>query len=176
MTFHRADDGTTTMSADTDVRVQPVPFITYRYSYRGREVWKDGRLQRFDSTCNDDNKRYTVAAVAENETLRVRVNNQEKIVRGDIWLTSYWNKPDAKLHDQTIQLIDADNGRDLSAQVLYVGVEQRTVAGQMLPVHHYRLTGKVNVDLWYDGSNRLVRQEFIEQGHRTLIELARVRR
>lgn len=176
MTFHRTDDGTITMSADTDVRVQPLPFVTYRYSYRGREVWKDGRLVKFESVCNDDNKRFAVAAVAEKENLRLRVNDQERLVRGDVWLTSYWNKPDARHHNQTIPLVDADTGRDMTAQVLYVGVEQLPVAGQVLPVHHYRLTGKVNVDLWYDGSNRLVRQNFVEQGHRTLIELVRVRR
>lgn len=176
MTFQRQEDGTTIMSADTDVRVQIVPFFTYKYSYRGREVWKDGRLQRFDSTCTDDNKRYTVAAIAENDNLRLKVNDQERNVRGDVWLTSYWKKPDARLHNQTVPIIDADNGRDLSAQIVYVGVEERNVAGQMLQVHHYRLTGKVSADLWYDGADRLVRQDFVEQGHRTLIEMVRLRR
>ena len=56
--------------------------------------------------------------------------------------------------------------------MIHVGVEQPSVAGQMQQVQHYRLTGKVNVDLWYDGHNRLVRQEFEEQKHRTLIELS----
>jgi hypothetical protein len=43
-------------------------------------------------------------------------------------------------------------------------------------LNHYRLTGKMNIDLWYDGSERLVRQEWLEQGHKTVVELIRVRR
>jgi hypothetical protein len=50
------------------------------------------------------------------------------------------------------------------------------VAGQVQNVNHYRLSGKVAVDVWYDGSERLVRQEWVEEGHRTVLELARVRR
>ena len=48
--------------------------------------------------------------------------------------------------------------------------------GPEIPLNHYRITGKVNVDLWYDGSERLVRQEWIEQGHKTIVELRGVRR
>jgi hypothetical protein len=45
----------------------------------------------------------------------------------------------------------------------------------MNQMNHYKLTGKVNVDLWYDGSDRLVRQEWVESGHKTVLELVRVR-
>src|ERR1700692_1039401 len=45
MTFNRQDDGTITMSCDTDVQVRFL-LITYKYSYRGREVWKNGRVQQ----------------------------------------------------------------------------------------------------------------------------------
>ncbi len=93
MNFHRQEDGTTTVSVETDVKIT-IAIITYKYSYRGREVWKDGRLQRFESTCNDNGKRFTVVAVAEGDHVKVRVNHQEKMVPADIWLTSYWNKPD----------------------------------------------------------------------------------
>lgn len=32
------------------------------------------------------------------------------------------------------------------------------------------------MDLWYDDAQRLVREEWVEQGHRTVVELTRVRR
>src|SRR5262249_29514009 len=54
MTIQRQDDGTTTVSCETDVRVTVALVKKYRYTYRGPEVWKDGRLQRLDSTCDDD--------------------------------------------------------------------------------------------------------------------------
>ena len=176
MTIARADDGTTTVAADTEVKVKVLGLNAYSYIYRGRETWKGGRLQKFESTCNDDGKRFVVSAVAESEGIRIRVNNQERMVRSDIWLTSYWSRPHKKMLDQTIPIVDADTGRDLEAKVTFIGQEQVNLAGQVQNVLHYKLVGKMNVDLWYDGADRLVRQEWVEEGHKTLLELARLRR
>jgi hypothetical protein len=176
MTIARADDSTTTVAADTEVKVTVLGLAAYKYSYRGQETWKGGKLQKFESTCNDDGKRFVVRAVAEAEGIRVKVNNQERMVSSDVWLTSYWSRPDKKVLDQTIPIVDADTGRDLEAKVTYVGQEQLNLAGQALTVMHYKLVGKVNVDLWYDASDRLVRQEWVEDGHKTLLELNKLRK
>jgi len=173
MTIHRQEDGTTTVSCDTSIKVT-VLLITYRYWYRGREVWKDGRLQRLDSECNDDGKKFKVAAIADGDKLRIRANNQERQARADVWLTSYWTVADVKSRKDTIPLIDADTGRDLDCKVQYVGAKQLSVAGQVRDVNHYKLTGKVQVDLWYDATERLLRQEWIEDGHRTVLELSQI--
>ena len=60
--------------------------------------------------------------------------------------------------------------------VTYVGQEQRTVAGQAMPLQHFRLQTKSVIDLWYDASGRLIHQEWTEEGHRTALELQRLRR
>jgi hypothetical protein len=176
MVIARADDGTTTVASDTEVRVTVLGLNAYKYSYRGKETWKDGKLVKFESTCNDDGKRYVVTAAAEADGVRVTVNNQERMVKSNVWLTTYWAKPDNKVINQTIPLVDADNGRDLEAKVTFVGQEQLKIAGQAQNVMHYKLTGKVNVDLWYDAADRLVRQEWVEDGHKTLVELIKLRK
>jgi hypothetical protein len=176
MVIARADDGTTTVASDTEVRVTVLGLNAYKYSYRGKETWKDGKLVKFESTCNDDGKRYVVTAAAEAEGVRVKVNNQERMVKSNVWLTTYWAKPDNKVINQTIPLVDADNGRDLEAKVTFVGQEQMNIAGQAQNVMHYKLTGKVNVDLWYDAADRLVRQEWVEDGHKMLVELTKLRK
>jgi hypothetical protein len=175
MTIHRQDNGLIEMRCDTDIKVH-IGLTTYKFIYRGREVWKDHRLVRLDSNTDDNGKRYIVSAVAEAEGLRVKVNNVEKLAKSDVWLTSYWSLPDPKIRGNTLAILDADNGRDLDGKLQYVATEKRRVAGQEVPLNHYRLTGKVNVELWYDGSDRLVRQEWSEQGHKTTLELVRIRR
>jgi hypothetical protein len=175
MTIHRQDDGTTQMTCDTDV-VVPILFTRYVYSYRGREVWKDGRVQRFDSRCDDNGRAYQISAAAEEGGLRVRVNGQDKVVPAHVWLTSYWTLPDPKLRNQVVPLLDADTGKDLECRIQDVGAVQIPVAGRLQNVRRYRLTGRVQVDVWYDDAERLVRQEWIEDGHRTALELVRVRR
>jgi Domain of unknown function (DUF6134) len=174
MTINRQDDGATSVSCDTDVRVGA--FITlYRYSYRGMEQWKDGVLQRFESKSNDNGKKYTVTAAKAEDGLHVRVNDVEHIAPAEVCLTSYWMQPDAKLANQNMPILDADTGRDLQAKVEFVGPEKYGAEGQT--VQHVRLSGKgVAMDLWFDDAKRLVRQEWTEDGHRTLVDLNRVRR
>jgi hypothetical protein len=176
MTIHRHDNGTIQVRCDTDINVSFV-VGSYKYIYRGHETWKDQRLQRLDSTTDDNGKRYFVTATAEPGGVRVRVNNVERMARPEVWLTSYWCLPDPKLRGGEIPLIDADTGKDLKGKLEFVRSEKRVVAGQNVVLNHYRLTGSITVDLWYDGSERLVRQEWLEQGrHKTTLELTRVRR
>jgi hypothetical protein len=178
ITVHKQEDGSVVVNSNTDVVVR-ILLIEYRYKFRGREVWKDGRLTQLDSTCNDDGKAFVVSAAAEGNSVRLKVTAQsrteEHLVRGDVWLTSFWAEPEKRVN-QEVPIIDVDTGKELSGRLNYVGIEQRQLAGQTVNLSHYRLTGKVERELWYDGAKRLVRQEWIEDGHRTLVELTRLRR
>jgi hypothetical protein len=176
MTIHRKDKGLVEMRCDTDIKVSTLLF-TYKYSYRGQETWKDNRLVKFESNTDDNGTRYNVSAVAEAAGVRVTVNNASaRMVKPEVWLSSYWSLPDPKIRNQVLPIIDADNGKDLDSRLSFVATERRSVAGQVVALNHYRLVGKATVDLWYDGADRLVRQEWVEQGHRTILELNRVRK
>ncbi len=176
MTITRGDDGTWSMSGQADVRITRFGVPVYKYSYQGTEVWKDGQLRRLDSACNDDGKRYTVNAVAEGDSLRVKVNGRERASRTDVWVTTYWRLPDAKQRNQAVTLLDADTGREISGRLQHVGASQINVSGQVQDCAHYRVTGGVQVDLWYDSHERLVRQEWEEDRHKTVLELVGIRR
>jgi hypothetical protein len=174
MIFETGDDGVIVVRCDTAIKVKIGPFKAYGYKYRGQETWKGGRLQRFESSCDDDGTQYAVSAAADGDGLRVRVNGVERDARADVWLTSYWKQPDGKLIDKPVPLLDADTGRDLTARVQLIGTQNLAVAGDVQATRHFRLTGDVTVDLWYDGAGRLVRQEWMEGIHRTRLELKAV--
>jgi hypothetical protein len=175
MTITRQDDGTVAMIGQADVRISY--FIkTFTYTYRGTEIWKDGRLLRLDSSTNDDGKRYALSAVSDGQAVRVKVNGVEHATRPDVWVTTYWRLADAKFRNQAVPLLDADTGKDINATLQYVGTSPVNVGGQMQTCAHYRLTGGVQVDVWYDAQEHLVRQTAIEEGHRTALELRQIRR
>jgi len=176
MTISRQDDGAVTMTGQADIQFTVYVIKKYSYSYRGTEVWKGGRCLRLDSSCNDDGKKYAVNAVADGATLRVRVNGQERITRGEVWVTSYWCLPSMDQRNRAVPLLDADTGRDLTATLQYVGPAKVTVGGSAVDVAHWRFTGGAQVELYYDGQERLVRQEFVEDGYRTVLELSRIRK
>ena len=79
MNITKAEDGTITTTIDTELQVNAYLVFTYRYSFHGKEVWKDGALQKIESSTNDNGTRYAMLAVKEGPGMRVRVNNKEKI-------------------------------------------------------------------------------------------------
>ncbi len=176
MTITRGDDGTCTMSGQADVRLTRLGITVYRYSYNGTEVWKGGRLVKFNSQSNDDGKPFTVAAWAEGDRLRVRANGQEQVARGDAWVTTYWQLPARDLRNGAVPLIEADNGQILNGRMQYLGSEQLTVGGRVQNCTHYRASGPNLTELWFDAQERLVKREWTEDGHRVVIELVRVRK
>jgi hypothetical protein len=174
MTIQRQDDGTTTVSCDTNVRVK-VLIKTYTYTCRTQETWKEGRLQQLAGQCNDDGKQFQVSAVAQADGIHVRVNGREHVAKAEAWVSSYWTLPDAKLREGVISVLDADNGRDMQGRLQFIGTAQITVAGQPQNVQHYRFNGPNRIELYYDAAQRLVRQDWVEEGHPTALELARIR-
>jgi hypothetical protein len=177
MSITERDDGSQTMSANANVRVKYLGGLkVYRYSYRGTEVWKDGRLVNFSCSGSDDGKDFIVSAMPEGNGLRLRANNQVRIVRPDIWLTTYWHLADSRFRNKGVPLVDADTGQDLNAQLQYVEARQMKVAGEVQNCSHYRVTGDTQAELWYDSQERLIRLTSWSDGHRYELVLSRIRR
>ncbi len=176
MKIDRRGDGTVQVTGTAGVTVKKL-FYTYTYSYSGTETWKANRLLRLESKCTDDGKQFAVTATAEGPKLRVKVNGQDRISRPDVWTTTYWRLPETRFRNGPVPLLDCDTGKPIDARMQYVGISQVTVAGQAINCPHYHLTGpKVDVELWYDSHNRLVREVTIEDGHKTLIYLTKIQR
>jgi hypothetical protein len=180
MTIERRDDGTVSMAAQASIQVKKLGITVYRYTYAGTEVWKDGKERRLlgmTSSCDDNGKRYEVNVTTDANGLRVRVNGQERLVRADSWTMTYWKLPDARFHNQAVPLLDADTGKEFQGRLDYVGTEQLSVAGQVQTCYHFRVSGgPYPVEVWFDAQHRLVRQDFTEEGHRTILQFVTVRR
>src|SRR5438045_2304411 len=80
-------------------------------------------------------------------------------------------RPAAELRERTLSWLDATAGRALAGRLQRVGPARLIVSGQTIDCTHYRVTGQAQADLWYDARDRLVRQETLEDGHRTVLVL-----
>jgi hypothetical protein len=165
------------MAGKAGIKITKLGFTVFSYSYAGTETYKDGRLITFKSNTNDNGKLYAVVAEAKGNDLQVKANQQERTTRGDVWPTSYWKLPPARYRNGDVPLLDADTGRDINGKLQYIDTEQKNVAGKMQQCTHYRLTGGPSaIDLWYDAQERLVYQDYLEDGHRTILEVTSIRR
>jgi hypothetical protein len=174
MTIGDEKDGVVKMTGQAEIKVTVFGVTAYRYSYGGSELWKDGRLVSFASRCNDDGKKLEVSAVFDGKELRIKANDKDSKASADSWTTSYWRLPDAKLRKGDLSVMDADTGRTMTATLKLVANEKLKIAGNEVTCAHYRLSGGAKADLWYDAQERLVRQEWLEDGHKTMLNLSRI--
>jgi hypothetical protein len=176
VTTTRQEDGTETLVAQSDVRVTILGVPVYTYSYSGQEVWKGGRLQHFESTGKEKSKPFVIKAVLAGDLLHVTSNNTTHTVPADVWVTSCLKLPEPARQNGPIPMLGCDTGLVLSGQIQFVGQEQVSVAGQQQVCTHYRVTkNAIPYEVWYDGQERMVRQEWVSDGHRSVIELSQIR-
>ena len=166
-------DGTETMKADSEVTLNYV-IIKYRMTTKGSEIWKDGQLQRMANEADFNGDKYVVQALATEDALEYRVNGKKGKASADIWVSSYWREPESKKVGRSLRLFDADKGHEMKAKLNKVGTEKLHIGQQRVPATHYALRGDVHVDLWYDESGRLMRQEDVDSGHKSLMEMSRI--
>ncbi len=174
MTISKQADGSIVQAGQADVMVQ-VLLKKFVYSCRGQETWKDGKLIRLEATTNDDGKRYQVRVEPLSSELRVTVNGKTHSAPSVASSTSHWHLP-ADRRQGDISRIDTDNGRVLAGKIFHVGRENVMASGQSIAADHYRITGAAGAELWFDGTDRLVRQETVEEGHKVVLELVKFAR
>jgi hypothetical protein len=174
MTINHQDDGAVSLSTQSDVRVTLLAIPVYTYNYRAVEIWKNGRLQHFESNGKEKGKEFSVRADAAGANLHVVANGQEHSAPADVWTTSCWCLPAPGFRNNNVTLLGCDNGNVKVSQLQYIGTDQVKVAGQMQGCAHYRVTKDAPHDLWYDAQERLVRDEWLSDGHRTVLELTGV--
>lgn len=176
MTLNVMDDDTTVMTGNVKVAIRKLVF-TYSLRIDTTEWWKGGRLVRMTTSTTEDGKNTEVEARLEGGQLRVRVNGHEKAVNPESWVTSYWKLADSKFHNKKAPLLECDTGRDMVGDLKYVGTEPINIGSQPHNCYHFRVTGIENpIDLWFDRYHRLVRQEFTDSGHKTIVQLNGIKR
>lgn len=177
MTIQPGPDGAVTLTAQAEAKVKVLLVTAYRYSYHGVEVWKDGRLVRFDSSGAENGKKFAISAAVEGDRLRVTANGQQYLARRDAWVNTYWQLPEERYRGREVPLLGCDTGKEESRLLQHVGTQRITVAGQSHDCAHYRIHTTPPHDLWFDATGRLVRQEWLSpEGHRSVLELTRVSR
>jgi len=193
MQIRRREDGTHTVRINSALSFNFVVY-DYRYSSAGTEVWKEGRLVALENKADYNGTRYHVKANATEKGLRVAVNEKTSQADSDVWATSYWHLPEHLVQADpadakgvvpaggarpdrkavTVSLLDSDKGARLRGEMKRVGEETIKVAGKKTACTHYRIRGDVEVDVWYDADRRLSRQESVDSGHKTVLELTRI--
>lgn len=153
-----------TVSVAIDLKVDFGPITVFRYTHRNREVWTAGtgglRLAALDTQTDDDGEKFRTAGVALGQGFRLSEGEATGVLAGDIVPTSYWHR--ASLERRA--WLDTQSGRLRQVRVQPLGPESVTVAGQPVTANRYRVTGDLEMDLWYLPNGEWAGLEFSARG------------
>jgi hypothetical protein len=174
MVIQMQNDGSQVVSSEAVVQAAQAAGW-YLYGYRGKETWKDGRLQKFEAGSNDAGKKRVITATANQQNLRVLINGQRSDVRPDVWTTSFWQLPEESRRDAMLPMLDVNSGKLLQGKLDKVGLEKLNLAGQTMECSHYHVKAEgMQADVWYDSADRLIKMETSAEGRRHVLELNKV--
>ena len=144
------------VSIRTDILVRVASVPVYRFEQSGSEFWRNGHLVSLNSQTNDNGDRHTLAVTAEADRVEVIKDGSHSQVRKGIMPASLWN---SDLVNQVV-LLNPQNGQPVSVSVAYLGEDTIRSRGADTRVRHYRVTGELQRELWYDPLGTLVQVEF----------------
>ena len=129
----------TTVDTDVAVDVHMAGFEIYRYRYRSRETWRDGRLAALTSETDDDGEALALSVrQTEEGSLLVELKDDGKEsqseVPADTLPASYWNP--AVL--ERGELLDTESGKLLKVAVTSPGGGRYDVSGDLNVEVDYR--------------------------------------
>jgi hypothetical protein len=165
------------VSCAIDFAVKVLGFTAYRYSHRSYEVWQGNTFMSLTAQTDDNGKKYTVDLQRGPTGLQVERSAQagdaiqaasayegfhhppivRETVPAHILPTTHWN---ARQVRQAI-LLNTQYGTQSHVQIVVMGREAvKTMSGNNLQATHYRYSGDVRMDQWFDDRGRWVQAAF----------------
>jgi hypothetical protein len=162
------DNGSLVVDTDVEMRVRFAFITVYRFQHRARETWHDGRFVAIDAWTHDKGREFQVSARREGDRINVTGDAGRYGVSPDTVPKSYWNRRILEVP----RVFDTQWGSLLELVVDAKGREGVEARGALVTAERFRLRGFevkegarqrdpwIDIELWYDAEDRLVRMAF----------------
>lgn len=127
------------ITTEIDVKIPLIRTTVYSFKHKSTEYWKAGKFQRIYSATNDDG-----------------TPNQLSTTTKGALPASLWNDDIVR----SGKLMNTVDGKIMSIRVADLGMESVDTKRGKVNAHHYRLSGGLARDLWYDADGNLARVAF----------------
>lgn len=175
-TITEFDDGRSVVSTTAEVKVKILVY-NYVYQFSGAEEWLGNQFRGLDSRTVDGLSKLSLKVRLDGERMVLQgADGKPRATTPQVMTTNYWRQPPDELLGKKIAVLDADNGRTLKLQFDHVGPKTLTLLGKPVDCQHFKVTGDLQSELWFDGSQRLVRRLGTEDGHKTEARLTGYRK
>ena len=153
--FKKTDDQ---LFVESEINFQISKFgvTLYEYHVKGTEVYKDGKLIKFNSKTNQNGKeKYVNMALENNEEYIIDGSSYKGKAPTDYLLGTWWNHSIVKAPAQ----ISAVSGRIIKQKVTFLGKETVEFGEKKYEALHFNFSStdeklakkkRLNTDIWYD--------------------------
>lgn len=131
------------------------------YTHKSRDYWKHGRLVKVEGRTNNNGEKLTVRARRDGEEMVIIEGEKPGRTPSRVIPTSWWNHGITK----GPSLLDTQYGRYRSVSVEKVGEASRRKGSETVTADHYRVSGDLELQLWYGPDEELVGIEFERKGY-----------
>ena len=149
-------DGALVVRSLFDIAVKFVGITVYTYRYTSEEIWRDGKLDALASTIDDNGTKSTVNAKEDGGKLVVTGPDAHEDIAGFILPSTHWN-PMVISADRVLNTL---SGKVNDIRLVPLGVESVPVGDKTLQATHYRYTGDITAESWYDAKGQWVKLRF----------------
>lgn len=150
----KGDDTTVSIQTNIVVKVAYVP--VYRFEHKGDEVWRNGKLVSLRSTTNDDGDKHSLFVVSQGDHLNIESDGGGSLADVGIIPASLWN-PDVAA--QSV-LLNTLTGKQMQVTVADLGDDTVKAHGGAVKAHHFKVSGDLQREIWYDPTGTLVQVKF----------------
>ena len=144
------------VKSEINFQIKKLGIVLYKYNVKGTEVYKDGKLIKFNSKTNQNGKeKYVNLTLLNDNEYKIDGSSYKGKASIDYLLGTWWNHSIVKAPAQ----ISAVSGRIIKQKVTFLGKETIKLNGKKYDALHFNFSStdnklskdkKLNTDVWYD--------------------------
>ena len=148
-------EGKLSVESEINFQIKKFGVVLYKYHVKGTEVYKDGKLIKFNSKTNQNGKNKYVNLILKDNEYIIDGSSYKGKAPTDFMLGTWWNHSIMKVSAQ----ISAVSGRIIKQKVTFLGKETVKFEEKNYNALHFNFSStakkldkdkKLNTDVWYD--------------------------
>ena len=169
-TFTKSNDQLA-VESEINFVIKKLGIVLYKYHVIGAEIYRDGKLSKFNSKTNQNGKQKYVNMKLENEEYIINGSSYKCKAPIDYLLGTWWDHSIVKAPAQ----ISAVSGRIIKQEVTFLGKETIKLGNKNYNTLHFNFSStdkkfvknkKLNTDVWYDEKTlNWLKASFKKKGH-----------
>ena len=148
-------DGNLAVKSEINFEIKKLGVSLYKYHVKGKEIYKDGKLVKFNSKTDQNGKLKYVNLTLENDEFLIDGSSYKGQAPQEYLLGTWWNHSITKAKAQ----ISAVSGRIIKQKVTFLGKETINLGGKKYNTLHFNFSStdkklnkdkRLNTHVWYD--------------------------